>query len=439
MKTIKYFVVLLLLVFQTAVRAQGNNTDMKLNQLIDIALENNYLLKAADNRVAISESEVEFFRKNFLPEAGVSVNASFWKWLMPNKQKLLGSQLTDVYAEISLKQTLFDGGKNSSQKEIARLSVRNNKEAWRSLRQAIVYNVAYSWFELQKADQTITIHENALEQLKNHLLNVQALYNIGKASNVDVLKIKVQIAAGKKAIADAKSNFEQKQIQFNKWLGEDRYHYQSGNSDAVALWEQWQNAGLDKETLLASALLHHPDLAQFELKIAAKRREESLYRADSMPNINAFSLFSWEDNYIPFGNSFNYNIGIGISYKMPFFKGSAYKDKMLESRLAALEMENSKNQLIVELSASFGDALSQLGNRKNEEMANREIIALSRETLDNALLKYNAGQGNIIDVLDAQSILTNTEISHYQSIIEYLQLIAKINFLTGQDKKPFAI
>ena len=197
MKRIAFILVVWLLVFCTTALAQEQVATASLDHLIEVALENNYLLRAAENRIAANEADIKFIRKNFLPEADISVNASYWKWLMPNKQKLLGSQLSDVYAELALKQMLFDGGKNRSQTEIARFAVLGSQEARRSLRQAIIYNVAYSWLELHKADQTIRIHQNALEQLNNHLANSQALYRIGKVSTVDILKVKVQIAAEK--------------------------------------------------------------------------------------------------------------------------------------------------------------------------------------------------------------------------------------------------
>jgi outer membrane protein TolC len=417
--------------------SQQGGWEKQLSAYTDTALQNNYLLKASQSRIAINEADVEYFQKNFLPEAGLFGSASYWYWLAPNKQKVLGNSLTDVYTEFSIKQTLYDGGKNKTQKEIASNSVLINKEAERSIRQAVIYNVAYTWLELHKAKKIITINENALEILNSHLQNAQALYNVGKASNVDILKIKVQIAAAKKEIDAAKSNLEQKQIQFNKLLGTNSFLYQPVSDDSLLLWANWENLEFSKGTLLSETLQNHPDLMQFDLKMEAKHKEEMLYKTENKPNIYTYGLLNWEDDYIPFSNNFNYNLGIGISYKIPYFKGSAYKIKMLESRLGAEELKNSKSQLLVDLSAGINDALSQLANKKSEVASNSEIIDLSLETLDNALLKYNAGQGNIIDVLDASSILTTAEINRYKSIIEYLQLIARINYYTGSDNKPF--
>lgn len=60
---------------------------------------------------------------------------------------------------------------------------------------------------------------------------------------------------------------------------------------------------------------------------------------------------------------------------------------------------------------------------------------MSKEVIQNETLKYNAAQGNIIDILDANTILLNAEISKYKLITEYLQLIAQINFYSGNNDK----
>lgn len=436
MKILKYITLILLFFFNTIVFAQKNNKT-ELYSLIDTALQNNYLLKAANNRISINQADIDYFQKNLQPDMGIFASASYWYWLMPNKQKLLGNNLSDVYTEFSIKQIIYDGNKTKLQKEAVNNTMLINKEAERSIQQAIVYNVSFTWLELLKAEKLILIHQNTLEQLNSHLQNAQALYNVGKASSLDLLKIKVQIAAEKKEIDAAKSNLEQKIIQLKKLMGTNYYDYQSNIDDSLSLWNDWEKVIFIKDTLFAQATRNHPDLMQYDLKIESKKTEEMLFKTENKPNVYAYGLLNWEDGYIPFGNHFNYNFGFGASYKIPYFKNSSYKVKMLESRIGAEELQNNKNQLIIELYAGISDALSQLDNKKNEVLSNTEIIDISRETLNNALLKYNAGQGNIIDVLDAQSILTTAEINRYKSIIEYLQLIAKLNYYSGSDNKPF--
>jgi outer membrane protein TolC len=64
-------------------------------------------------------------------------------------------------------------------------------------------------------------------------------------------------------------------------------------------------------------------------------------------------------------------------------------------------------------------------------------MRLAGETLTNSWVKYQSGQGPIIDVLDAESILTESTINQGKSVLSYLQVIARLNYLKGNDNNPF--
>jgi outer membrane protein TolC len=100
-------------------------------------------------------------------------------------------------------------------------------------------------------------------------------------------------------------------------------------------------------------------------------------------------------------------------------------------------MYDEKNQAFLDIKKEIDLVLNTLDDIKNEIDNNEKIISLANETLNNAFVKYQAGQGTIIDVLDAQTILTETTIAYKKSTINYLQTLAKLHYLTGNDNYPF--
>ncbi|MCA1744568.1 MAG: TolC family protein, partial [Bacteroidales bacterium] len=141
--------------------------------------------------------------------------------------------------------------------------------------------------------------------------------------------------------------------------------------------------------------------------------------------------------YIPFGDNFNYNIGLSIRYTLPYWGGSSYKSRILQSIYRMEQLEDEKNQAFLDVKTEIDLALNSIIDLKAEVANNEIIIDLANETLNNALVKYQSGQGNIIDVLDAQAILTETTIAHKKSTLEYLQLLARLHYLSGNDAYPF--
>lgn len=408
-----------------------------LDALIGLALNNSPLLKAGSNRLAATEADLSFVKKNHLPDISVMTSFSYWDWLMPNKQKILGDSLSDVYSELSIRQLLYDGHKTRTQKEITTLSLRSIEQAQRSLRQLIIFNVTHYWLEWQKALLAAQIRHNALKRLQGHLDTALLLFDIGKASSTDVLKIKVQMAAEAKAISDAENEAEQKRIILGKWLLSEAPIPTDSRERMASLWENWKDRDFSSTDTLGN-LQAHPDIIQTDLKLSTKEKELNLYRADRLPTVNAYALVNWEDDLIPFSRNFNFNVGLGVSYRLPFFKNTQVNDKLNAIKEQRQEMEEIKRQALVDLSSALTGALSDLQAKKKSVTANEEIIGLSLEALESLELRYQAGQGQIMDLLDAQTILTDAETNRIQSMISGLQTIARINLISGQDKYPFS-
>ncbi|MDZ7604684.1 MAG: TolC family protein [Cyclobacteriaceae bacterium] len=162
-----------------------------------------------------------------------------------------------------------------------------------------------------------------------------------------------------------------------------------------------------------------------------------MYQLQSRPELFSYGLASWEDAYIPFSNNFNYNIGAGIRYSLPYWGGSSFKVKMLQSNLRVEQMTEEKDQAFQEIKKEIETTLNDIDDRKNEVANDEKIIMLANETLSNAWIKYQAGQGTIVDVLDAESILTGATIGYSKSMIAYLQSLARLNYLSGNNTYPF--
>lgn len=433
-KILSIFIISLLLIVE--IQAQTTSIQNQLNPLIDTAINNNLLLKAAQTKLEISELEVELFSKTFLPEIGVFASAEYWSWLLPNKERILGGGNTDVYSTIYLKQMVYDGGQNKIKKEIAQNTILLNEQNKLKVKQTVVYAVSYTWFEIMKVQKNISAYQNSIQRLNNHLINTQELYKINKATNLDILKVKVQITEEEKLLHNAQGILQEKQNELQRQLNTD-FQPKIVDIDTLINWNEIKNVEFNNDSLLNIVVKNHPDFLNYNLQIENTQKQELLIKAQNKPTVYSYVNTSWEDNYIPFSNNFNYNAGIAISYRIPILKGSAYKIELLQNQKEIEQIENTQNNFYFQIRSDISTALIQLENKKTEIEATDKIIEMSKEVIQNETLKYNAAQGDIIDILDANTILLNAEISKYKLITEYLQLIALINFYSGNNDNSF--
>lgn len=427
----------LLLLATAPLFAQEKQQSFSLEQLLDSALHNNYLLQANDKNKLIKQAEIEILKTNYQPKISTSASFSYWKFLLPNKQKLLGDALTDMYTDVTVYQTIYDWGENKARKSVVVEEIKLNDEVQRQIRNTIIWGVSDAYFEALKAETEIHVHENSLKQLNEHLQFADNLYKIGKVSGIDVLKINVQISVEEKNLQKSINALNGHLIRIKRLANLDENTDLQIENNATPLYSTHQNLQPSQPEIYNAVIQNHPALMLANQKINIETKQKELTNLQNRPELFSYGIGSWEHGYIPFGNNFNYNIGIGIKYTLPYWGGSGFKSKMLQSDYRVEQMNDEKNQAFLDIKKDIDLTLNTINDIKSEIANNQKIINLANETLDNARVKYQSGQGTVIDILDAQSILTETTIAHNKNTINYLQSLVRLNYLTGNDNYPF--
>lgn len=437
MKIKAFPIYILLLIILNSVSGQDPGKTYNLKQLIDSALQNNYLIKANEKQKAVRQSDIELLRVAYQPRISASATASVWKFLLPNKQRLLGNSLTDVYTDISVYQTIYDFGENKIKQSSVEDEILISDEIQRQLRSTIIWGVADTYYEILKAESEVNVHRNTLDQLRSHLKFAEALYTIGKVSGVDVLKINVQISVEEKALQKSENSVQSYNLKLSRLCFPEKLSSFDIEDHTDTLFVSAHSRILVPDSIYAETLNNHPSIKAANLKINLEEKQKEIARLQNRPELYSYGTGTWEHGYIPFGNNFNYNIGVGIHYTIPLFGGSGYKTKMLQSDLRVHQINDEKTQLFLDLLREIDLTLSEIKDIQDEISNNQKIISLARETLENASVRYQGGQGTIIDVLDAQAILSETTINYQESMIGFLQALAKLKYLTGNDKNPY--
>lgn len=428
---------ILSLIFISSVSGQDTAKTYNLGQLIDSALQNNYLIKANEKQAVVKQTDIELLRLTYQPRISTSATASVWKFLLPNKQRLLGNSLTDVYTDISVYQTIYEWGENKIRKSAVEDEIVLNEEIKRQLRSTIIWGVSDTYYEMLKAESEVNIHHNTLDQLRSHLKYAETLYKIGKVSGVDVLKINVQISVEEKALQKSENSVLAQRIKLSRLCFPQKpvSVVVEISNDSILVPDQ--SLILNADSLYKKTFDNHPAIKAANLKINLEEKQKEIARLQNRPELYSYGTGTWEHGYLPFGKNFNYNIGVGIHYTIPYFGGSGYKTKMLQSELRVDQINDEKTQLFLDLLREIDITLNEIKDIQEEILNNQRIITLAKETLENASVLYQGGQGTIVDVLDAQAILSATSINYQKSAIAFHQALAKLDYLTGNDINPY--
>lgn len=415
---------------------QNMGKEYTLNELVNIAFQNNPQLKANEKNIQAGLKQIDYLDKDYLPQIFFDFNISRWKYLLPNKQKLLGNSLNDIYADFRINQLIYDWSKNSLQKDYADKTVDIDRNFTRKLKQAFTFSIAKSYLELLKAKRTVQIQEEAINQLREHLKNAEALYSIGKVSNLDVIKAQVQIEVALDELAKAKNQLDVQKNNINVLCGNtlgDSFNVTDNIDD---LWNQYSNKSYGIDELKNLLAAHHPDLENIRTQKELRSKETDLFNKEYYPNFYAFGITNVEDSKLPMGN-FNWNVGLSVTYSLPFFRGSNFKEKVEQSKIRMDALQENENAILQQLETNVKNNLVKLDDIKSRLSGTQKIVKLAEESLTTANLKYNIGKGSSLDVLDAETVLTTAKLNLNQIVIDLLSTIAELNYNIGSDELPF--
>lgn len=424
------------LLFYQPVFSQSDEKEYTIGELVNIAFQNNPQLKANEKNIQAGIKQIDYLDKDYLPQIFFDLNISRWDWVMPNKQKYLGNSLNDLYAAFRVNQLIYDWNKNSLQKEYADKSVDVDRNFTRKLRQAFSYSIAKSYLEFLKAKRTVQIQEEAINQLEDHLKNAEALYSIGKVSNLDVIKANVQNAVALDELAKAKNQLDVQKNNINLICGNALGESFDVADNIDELWKEYSSKSFSVDELNNLLIAKHPDLENIRTQKELRSKEAELFNKEYYPNFYAFGITNVEDSKIPMDH-FNWNVGVTVSYSLPFFKGSNFQEKIEQSKIRIDALQENEKAILQQLETNVKNNLVKLDDIKSRLSGTQIIVKLAEESLTTANLKYNIGKGSSLDVLDAETVLTTAKLNLNQIVIDYLSTIAELNYNIGSDEIPF--
>lgn len=414
----------------------AQNREFSLADLQKIAYENQPQFQANQITIEAGLMQEEYLRKDYLPQAAVGMSVSRWKYLLPQKMKLLGNSLNDLYAEFRVNQLVYDWGKNTLQRDYAKRSVDVDRVADRKLRQSVTYTLARNYVEVLRVQRTLQIQQESVQRLEEYLRNAETMYQVGKTSQADILRIRVQIETLQNDIIKTQNLMTLYKNNLNAACGNALTGPFEIVDPADSLWRAWRNQTYDLEVLKNRAVQSHPDLELIGVQRQLRIQEAALYRKDYYPSLYAFGITNIEDSRIPM-NNWNWQIGISVSYTLPVFRGSNFLIKERQTRLRNQANDHYSQSITQKIESELQSALLKIEDIRSRMKGTEKIIELAGESLQAMELKYGIGKASSLDIIDAQTVLTTSQLNYNQLVIDFIMTVVDIKNITGSDELPF--
>ncbi|MEX2604130.1 MAG: TolC family protein [Gracilimonas sp.] len=421
----------LFFVLTNTVVAQDVRT-ITIQEAIEIALENNYQLKQAENNLNLANESIKNEYADFLPSINGSLSGSrrtgqqfiqdrFNEGLPPfvdvTSQGISGSVGGNI--------TIFDGFNNINSLRASQQDKISGEENLQRAKENVIFNTASRYLQVLLDNQLLEITKENLENTVKQLEQVQAQVEVGSRPTVDLYNQEALVANAELNVTRQENSLKMnklllvRQLQIDP-LGEYEFVIPELDED-VALAEDY-----NLSELIDQALLNRSDIKselasirrlEFQLKIA----EGSL-----LPSVtaNAGLSTSYSDQYTLLGSQVAFsdqffdqriNRSIGFSVSIPLFQNWNRMYNLQSSKVqlknAELSFDNSRLQVIQEVTQAYNDYTSYI---KELEVSEKSLIA-SERAFETQQERYNVGSSTLIELSDAQANYVEAQSNYTQA------------------------
>lgn len=330
---------------------------------------------------------------------------------------------------LSVTIPLYTGGKVEGNIDVAKLGKTNAQEDILRVEQATKYSAIEGYYGLLAYQELQGVYHEAVDNLQGHLDNVQAQYNVGIKAKVDVLSSDVSLANAKTTAITADNNVAIAESNLNNILGlplETKLNL----ADHQLPFDTY-NISLQEAT--DYAMKYRPEVLQAAIAVQQAERNIDIADAGNKPTVAITGGNNWADNTFPGidANKRSWNIGAGVTYN--FYDGGATKAKVNQAKqdlLVARETEQ-KTREAVQLEVKQAYLNIRSAAQKVEET--QTVVDQAHENYRIQNIRYQAGVGINLDVLDAQLSLNEAQVNHIQALYDYNVGIAKLEQVMGVD------
>jgi multidrug efflux system outer membrane protein len=388
--------------------------DEKLQELIRTALQDNYDIRIAVQRVLAAQSFVTVERAPLYPSVEAGGTA--------DRQNGVNRGVSSVFTGGRVFWELDIWGRIRRSTEAARAQYLGEEAVQRGVIQSLVTEVASTYFELLSLDQELRVAKQSLASRQDSLRLVQARLTGGLANQLEVDQATSLVASAAATIADVERRVEQSENFINTLLGRN-----PGPVDRTKVLAD-QKLAPDVPAGLPSELLERrPDIQLAEQQLVAANARVGVAKSLLFPSVSLTGSAGYQNFQI--SNLFKSVGGVsgyGGGVVMPIFNAGGlwanYKASQAQREAAILGYQQT-------VQGAFRDvADSLIGYQKSREYrVQREIFVTTlRDQLRLAEMRYVGGVSSYLEVLDTEREALDAELDYAQAYFDELDSVIRL-------------
>lgn len=395
-----------------------------LEESIDEALENNWSLKATEEKVDQAVNVKNQARAEFLPKLGTSYGytrlseeAILRPPIIPG---LGGYALTpqDNYQwKGTVTQPLFTGLALVSSYQLAKLGIDQSRMELELDKLDVALRVKEAYFGVLIADKAVEVAEKEVEALSSNVNVASSFYKVGVIPVNDLLKAEVELASAQQNLVKARNGGRLARAVFNTVMARPV-------SDAVEVEDilVFKPEKVDFEERLTQAFESRPEMKITDINILQTDQQVRLSRSRNYPEVSLnYNYIKEGDNPdvsgSPFHDSGRWEATAVFSWT--FWEWGKTYYSVQEKQGRKRELTQIRLALEDNIRLELKEAVLALDTAEKNIPTTKKAVEQGEENMRVNEERYKAQVTTITEVLDAQTLLTQARVNYYKALYEH--------------------
>lgn len=407
---------------------------LTLDQALAIADKNAFSIRTAASNVEKGKQSLSVARASLSPK--LSVGSTYTRYknesaIDMNGVSIVTQPIDNTTGTASVQMPIDISGNLHRQISASKHQLQATREQAAATTNDVHQTVRRAFFQVLRAKGLVEVADAALKNAKERASTNEKLYHGDQIARVDLQRIQAQVSQSESDLISAQNTLELAKNSFNFSIGRD-IETPVELADVASL----PTVGGDANTLVSSAQASRPEVKALNESLIAlekvRRATESGMNPSLTMGINYSRNFGSTGG---FGSQTETTVGT-LTLSVPIWDAGTTRDRVKSARQDELQAKINLEQVKLAISQEVRTAIANLSSAKARLDAATHQVELAEEVLRLANIRQEAGEGTYLEVVDAQTSLTQARNQAVSARYDYLTAYADVQHALGTDELP---
>lgn len=391
-------------VMLTTATAFADSTELTLDDSIAMALKNNPSIQMALRDQEKAMFGIDEAKAGKLPSLSLGASGT-------RGDSGLIETGDSFNTSLKLSVPLYTGGKLEGTIDQAKLNANAAQQGVVKAEEQLRLDTTTAYYNVLQTNNLIKVNQETVDSLNEHLKNVQAQYEAGTVAKSDVLRSEVELANAQQNLIKAQNNYDVAVASLNNVIGTPM--------DTVYIYKDELSYAPYDQTLddsIATALNKRPEIIQSRYSMEAAKSGVDVAESGKRPAVSLSGTQAWSGPDFP-GDNENWSVGVTASWNV--FDSGLTNAKIKQAQTAVDKASEQDRQTRSAIELEVREAYLSMQEAEKRIETAQVAVNKADEDLKIAKVKYSAGAGTNLDVMDAQVGLTQAQTNYTQALYDF--------------------